>query len=451
VSSIIEFVRRYRVACALAFLVVVVVGPVVATNTAQPQSRIALTAALVEHHSVNVDPYAKELGIDYSVYRGHLRSDKAPGQPIFAIPAYALTRVVGAPSAAAPRVNANLQLWFLTFWSATLPLAALVALLYVECRRFAAAGPALAVALLFGFATMFLPFGANLFAHILAALCAFGAWMLVSRRPLTPRRAAIAGLVAGCGVLMEYEAAIVAAVLVGYVVVRERRQIVPFLAGAVPAMLVLGWYQWRAFGAPWHTPATFYNTKSGYEIPSLHQLWWMFAGARGLWVGAPLAIVGIGTAIWVALAARGALRDAAVFALAVFVPYFILCAGWSGTPGLVDPGPRYLIPALPFLAIPLAARWNRVFVIAVPASVLGAFIALGATWTSELAPLGANLPAAYRYFLAHKEFQPTLWSMGFGTTGSFLYALTVVGAVAVLVAAYRYRTDVRSAVSEPLR
>jgi hypothetical protein len=170
-----------------------------------------------------------------------------------------------------------------------------------------------------------------------------------------------------------------------------------------------------------------------------------------LWIGAPLAIVGIGTAGWVALGAHGALRDAAVVALAVLIPYFVLCSGWSGTPGLVDPGPRYLIPALPFLAAPLAARWHRVFVIAVPASLIGAFIAFGATWTSELAPLGANVLAAYRYFLVRKQFQPTLWSMGFGTTGSLLYALTVAAAVAVLVGAYRYRTDVRSPVPEPLR
>jgi hypothetical protein len=443
--------NAHRVPFALALLVLVLVGPVVAPNSSQPVSRLSLTAALVDHGSVDLGPYRSALGVDFATYRGHLRSDKAPGQPIIAIPAYVLARLVGAESPTHLRVDSNLELWFLTLWSATLPLAMLIGLLYVECCRFARRGAALAVTLLLGFGTMFLPYGANLFAHDLAALFGFGAWLLVNRGPIGPRRAAVAGFLAGVAVMVEYELAIVVVALAAYLLVRDRRRIPQFVAGGIVPAFVLAWYQWRAFGAPWRTPAAFYNLKSGYSVPSPSDLWWMFGGGRGLWVGAPLAIVGIGTAIWVAYAERGPLRDAALVALAVMVPYIVLCAGWSGTRLLEDPGPRYLIPALPFLAVPLAAKWGRVRVVGVPASIWGMLIAASATWSTLLVAKNERLLVVYRYDLQHRVFGQTLWNMAFGVLGTVIYAVTVAGAVAVLVRAYRYRTDVRLPVTEPLR
>jgi hypothetical protein len=445
-----EFVRSHRVPVVLALLVVVVVGPVVAPNSSQPAARIALTAAFVDHRSVDLGPYRDELGVDFATYKGHLRSDKAPGQPLFAIPAYALARLVGAESASQPRVHRNLELWFLTFWSATLPLAFLIALLYVECCRFARRGAALAVALLMVFGTMLLPFGSVLFAHDLAALCGFGAWLLLNRGPVGPRKAAAAGLLAGAAVLMEYELGIVVVALAAYLFVRDRPRIGAFLAGGVAPGLVLAWYQWRAFGAPWRTPAAFYHLRSGYKLPSAHDLWWMFGGGRGLWVGAPIAIVGIGAALWLAAAVRGAVRDDAIVALAIIVPYIVLCAGWSGTPLLVDPGPRYLIPALPFLAVPLVVLWERLRVVAIPAALLGAAVAAGATWMLLVVRRTYNILDVYRYYLSHRMFNPTLWSMAFGRVGTIFYAASVAGVAALIVRVSQHRTDVRPGPREAL-
>jgi hypothetical protein len=440
-SVVTAFVREHRVSLVLALLVIVVVGPIVAPDSSQPASRLALTAALVEHRSVDIGPYKHVLGVDFSTYQGHLRSDKAPGQPLFAIPAYLVARLAGAPSATHRQVHRNLELWIVAFWSAMLPLALLIALLYEECCRFARRGAALAVTLLLVFCTMLLPFGSVVFAHVLAAAFGFGAWLLVNRAPIEPRRAAIAGLLAGCAVLMEYEAAIIVAALAGYLLVRDRRRLAQFAAGGVAPVVVLAWYQWRAFGAPWHTPAAYYNLKSGYKIPSPYDLWWMFGGGRGLWIGAPIAIVGIGAAIWLVSTGRGSLRDYAFVALAVIVPYIVLCAGWSGTPLLVDPGPRYLIPALPFLAVPLAAMWDRVRVVAIVASAFGALVAAGATWLLLVVNRHYFILDVYRGYLNNRWFNPTLWSMGLGAVGTFLY-LASIAAVAVLLAhVYEQQAD----------
>jgi hypothetical protein len=447
-AGIKAWLRRNRVPLVLALLVMVVLGPVVAPMSAQPASRLALTAALTERHTVDIGPYPH--GIDFSTYQGHLRSDKGPGQPLYAVPAYALARIVGAESASHRRIAENLGLWFVTVWSATIPLAVLIALLFAECRRFASRRSALAVVLLFLFTTMLLPFGSVLFAHDLVALLAFGAWQLVNRRPVRPQRVALAGLLASAAVLIEYETAIVVAVLAGYLVVRHRPQIGAFLAGGVAPVVVLAWYQWRAFGAPWRTPAAFYSQRSGYHVPSPYDLWWMFGGGRGLWVGAPIAIVGIGAAIWLAFGARGELRDHAFVALAIFGPYLVLCAGWSGTRGLEQPGPRYLVPALPFLAVPLAALWKRVRVIAIPVSVIGAAVAAGGTWILVDVHHSYNLFEVYRAYFRDRMFNPTLWSMAFGSLGTVLYATSVAAVVGLLVHVVRARTDVRPRESEPL-
>ena len=46
--------------------VIVVLGPFVADVTANGASRAALTAALVEHHSVDISSYGRVLGVDHA-------------------------------------------------------------------------------------------------------------------------------------------------------------------------------------------------------------------------------------------------------------------------------------------------------------------------------------------------------------------------------------------------
>ena len=353
------------------------------------------------------------------------------------------------------RVDSNLGLWFLTLWSATLPLAALVALMYVECCRFARRGVALAVTLLFGVrhdvaAVRRQPVRAR--PRCAARVRRLAAGRTAGRR--RARRAVAAGFLAGAAVVVEYELAIVVVALAVYLLVRDRRRLLPFAAGGVLPAVVLAGYQWRAFGAPWRTPAAFYNLKSGYEAPSPADLWWMFGGGRGLWLGAPIAIVGIGTAAWLAYSARGPLRDSAIVALAVMIPYLAALRGLVRARRLLDDsGPRYLIPALPFLAVPLAAEWDRVRVVGVPASILGVLVAVDGDVVG--AARAQRRAAALRVPL-----QPPAPACSARRSGTWRSA----AAGTILYAPYRrgravacafgpppsgHRTDVRSPVPEP--
>jgi hypothetical protein len=64
---------------------------------------------------------------------------------------------------------------------------------------------------------------------------------------------------------------------------------------------------------------------------------------------------------------------------------------------------------------------------------------------------GFDILEVDRYYLRNRIFNPTLWSMAFGTFGAVLYAASVVAALALFVRVCRDRTDVRSGGSEPVR
>src|SRR3989442_8139294 len=172
-----------RLAVLLAVALLIVLGPFVGPDTAQPASRYVLTANLAEHGSVDLGPYRPRLGVDRAFYRGHLRSDKAPGQPILAVPVYVVGRALGADSAVHAHETGDLGLWWVTLWSATVPFVVLVALMFLAAERFARRNVALTVALLVGVSTMMLPHAVNLYGHDLAALLGFGASLLLEYDP----------------------------------------------------------------------------------------------------------------------------------------------------------------------------------------------------------------------------------------------------------------------------
>jgi hypothetical protein len=424
------FWRRNRIDCALVVLVLAVVAPIVAENNAQPASRLDLTASLVEHHSVDITGYP--LGVDYSVYHG-FRSDKAPGQPILATPVYALAKIAGAESAAHRRQSRDLTLWWVTLWSATIPFALLLVLMRRTAAR-CAPDCALVATVALGFCTLLAPYAINLYGHMLAALFAFGAWSLLSRPGGDARRLFLVGLLAGLAVFVEYEAAVVALVLLVYAGLRYRGRVGWYVLGAVPGLLALVSYQWIAFGAPWHTPqASYVGNLNGHRanglrfpLPHIGELLWN--PSRSLLIASPLVLVAVGCAAVAARQAVGDIRAHAWVALGVFIGYVLVVASSDATTMGEHPGPRFLVVAIAFLVVPLAAMWNRVRAFALIASAWGAFVMAMATFSSLLLGEGESLLHAYFARIAHHSFSPTLWSMSLGDLGVVLYFVTIVAA-----------------------
>jgi hypothetical protein len=437
----IGFWRRNRIDCALVLLVLAVFGPLVAANNAQPASRIDLTAALVEHHTIDITGYPR--GVDYARYQGRPRSDKGPGQPLLAVPFYAAERVVGAESASQLRQNRDLTLWWVTLWTATIPFAALLVMIRRTSARFVALGSALVITLGLGFGTVMTPYAANLYGHILAATFAFGAWLALERARESHLRLALAGLLAGAAVLVEYQVVIIAAVLLAAAFALQRGRAWWFALGALPPAFVLAFYQWRAFGAPWRTPYAYFAGSGngapevGYAFPTLHSVAAELTGGRGLLLLSPLALVGVVAAMVAARSASKEVRMHAWIAVAVSASYILLVVTWKGTRSLEVPGPRYLIPMVPFFAVPLSVVWGRWKAAIVTTAVWGAVVQLVATFSGVL--IGQNEPIvhAYRLRLSGHHFLPTTWSISMGDAGVVMYLLTVALAMWFVISSER--------------
>jgi hypothetical protein len=163
---------------------------------------------------------------------------------------------------------------------------------------------------------------------------------------------------------MNYETALATAAVGVYVALRGSRALIRYLAGTLPAAILLGAYDWAAFGAPWHLSYRYIdnflsgqqqNGFFGIAHPHLVQSFEVFAGPGGLLVASPvLVLAGIG----LVLVGREYPAEAAVCGAVGLLFVFLNC-GYFLPYGGVSPGPRFLIPALPFLALGLGPAFRR--------------------------------------------------------------------------------------------
>ena len=180
------------------------------------------------------------------------------------------------------------------------------------------------------------------------------------------------------------------------------------------------------------------QTHGGYTWPKLAWLFDSTLGNRGLLLMCPIVLVGVFASAAVALK-RPEYRREGVVALVVFVLYLALVSGWSGTPLLEDPGPRYMIAAFPFVAVPLALCWRRVRLIAICAALWGGWLMIAAATTDELVGIGESPIRQYSQDVSHHQFLPTVWSLELGPSGAWIYAASVVLVSWWLVRTYRRR------------
>ncbi len=392
-------------ACACAF---VVQSP----GWAQT-SYMALSKALT-NGTAQIDPWHWETH-DIAWHDGHYYSVKPPGLVIATLPLYAGLKAVGGerlahdarvrgesgggvPWASRTMPTANYgfsreraakareaivdtapMTWALGLFGVLLPSLALLALVSRMTNR-VAPGTGTAAALTLGAATMILPFSTLYFSHLLSALLGFGAFALCWREregPSRPLLLAIAGLLAGLAIVCEYPLAIVAIVVGVYAVARDAgagwlRRSAAYGAGLAAGVAPLLAYQWWAFGSPLHTSyvgAVAKTGRSGHDVLGLNDdgvfgitaprfgdaLSLLFSG-RGLLTLAPVLVMAIAGVVVMYRAGR---RAEAGTIGAVALAYLVYNAGYWLPMGGGSPGPRFLIPILPFLAIGLGPAWRR--------------------------------------------------------------------------------------------
>ncbi|WP_428269591.1 hypothetical protein [Haliangium sp.] len=363
-------------------------------------SRFDLVRSIVELRTSKIDAYYRNTG-DLSCRgpdgrcrrpnpaRGkHAYCDKAPGVSWLAVPAYTAVYIArgGEPRR---RQTSGVAAHISTVWAIALPSAIAVAMLYLLLAVFGLsvywrAGFALA----YGLATLAFPYATVLYGHqLMAALVVIALSLLVRQRhlgtgPPRPLLLAAAGALLGYAVVVEYPAALAVVPVCIYATVFVRpwqRLGYLFLGMAVPG-LALAAYHWSVFGSPLALPYDFSTQPhrgQGFFMGLALVPDWGVVGQilvsdyRGLFYSAPwlvLAVPGL-----VVLFRRARFRAEAGVCLAVVLLFLWLNASLVDWQGGWAMGPRYLVPAIPFLAIgaagvallPVRRMWQKLAATAV--------------------------------------------------------------------------------------
>lgn len=419
----------------LFLFVLAVVGPLIHTYADQQASRVALTAAIWDNHSVQLDGLEHTIGQDAAFREGHFYSDKAPLQPVVGVPFYAMYRAIGGEPASVLRIDYNLNLWWQTFWLAAIPLALLAVVLARFGERIGSE-VALPAALALTFGTILLPFGGLLFGHTLAALFIAGAVFLVTGAVPSPAALAGAGALAGAAVATEYPVALAVIVIAVVVLWQAKGKTIWFLLGGLPFAAFLAWYHNLAFGSPLSHPYrfnvfhgivesenSFFSEFSGPHVDNLVRI--LFSG-RGFLIASPIVILGIGGLIRQILRDTGFQRRLAILSLSMFTAMLLVPLFWGNPWGGASPGPRYLTAALPVLVVGVVAAWGwrplvTRYVVAV--SVLTMVLA---TLTDPLILPGEQGGIGTWIGLATKgRFADTVFTMAMGSWGWIVHGALV--------------------------
>jgi hypothetical protein len=364
----------------LALVAFVALSPV--NHASDPDaSRLCLSRAMV-HGRLTISPCIGD-SVDWSHYDGRIYSDKAPGMSVISIPFVEAVRLRSPDRWVS---SGDLRVWavhVLTTGVAYLLLAAAVGRV-AEGLAQGCGGFALVA---FALGTLVGPLAESGFGHVPAAALAFWAFLLVGRG-----RPGYAGCVAGLAISVDYPAAAVAAILAFYTTLAGRRALVRYLAGMLPALVLLGAYDWAAFGSPFHLSYDYLGNPGAAEgqssgllgvgLPVEHAVHEVFIGDRGLLVASPILVAALAGIV---LVGRRYGPEALVCAVVAAVFIAANCSYYLPYGG-TSPGPRFLTPMLPFLALglgPAFARWRVPTTLLATASV-AATTALTLTWASAM-------------------------------------------------------------------
>jgi hypothetical protein len=350
-------------------------------------SRYDLVRAIVEQGTTRIDSYHQNTG-DAALYQGHWYSDKSPGSALLGVPAYALLMVVGG---GVPAEVAGVQA--LAFVESGVATVILVLLLIRFLGPLVGESWATVVGLAYGLGSMAFPFATMFFGHATSTAGLFAAFYFLHRHKLRPGRwgPVIAGFLAGWAVLVEIPVVLGVAALAIYAAFLGRDVVARFVLGGIPLALLLVAYNWLTFGSPLSIGYQFSPTFQGQNEqglisivwPQLNTTWDLLVGPRGLLRLSPwFALAPLGL---VALRRRDA-RFEVLLAAVICAAFLTYNSGALNPFGGWTPGPRYLMPALPFAAV-LVAFVPRLFrFVAAPLMIVSAAVYAVATTTMPNAP-----------------------------------------------------------------
>ncbi len=384
---------------------------------------------------------------------GHVYSAKGPLMDLWAAPWYLALHAAGAvppnrnAGAAYPAAMVGVPLraiWQMGLWAVVLPSILLLLLVRRTVERIEP-GLGTACAAILGLGTLLFPFSTLLFAHALAALLLFASFAVLFRGGSGLWRVGAAGVLAGLSVSTDIPLAVPAAVLGVYAATRSPhvRRLVGFGAGGIAGLAPLLLFDQWAFGSPFHLPysgppsqgATGGWAQEGFfglALPHPRMAVELLLSQRGLFVLTPVTAAGV---VGIVLLWRRNLRAEAALIGAMSIAVLAWNSGrlhYDYALGGWVPGPRFLIPLLPFLCFALAPVLRRA---PLTVGVLAA-VSIGAMTVATAAePLLSN-DDTHLWFARvwHGNFAATVLSLG-GVGHGWLAILPFFAAVLVAVGA----------------
>jgi hypothetical protein len=390
-------------------------------------SRLDMVVAVVEDSTFRIDDYVENT-VDYARIGDHYYSDKAPGAAFLGIPVHAVlkgfldlpivdslirrltnnevlkaTLRAGGTGLLEHKIRFAIAQVVLTFVVSALPTALMGALMYRLLAQFdARPWPRILVVVGYGLFTPAFAYAGAFYGHQLSAACLFTTFYLVfvrpdvATKPLPARLLLAAGFLLGYSVITEYPSMLVVGILFLYTWhrLRDRRRIVwVIFTGAVMAA---GWmtYNTAVFGSPFELGYSYSELwveqhHTGFMSltwPHWEAIWGItFDPFRGLFVLSPLMLLAApGFVLWYRSGEhRAEFWVALSSGLAMFVFNSSSIMWWGG----FAVGPRYLLPMLPFMALPILfvfREWGNRTWIRTVALALFAW-SLVATWGLTLA------------------------------------------------------------------
>jgi len=394
-------------------------------------SRMDMIVAVVENGTFQIDPYVQNT-VDFAKVGDHFYSDKPPGAGLLGIPVYAVLRLpLNSPfiSPLVTRLSANpafqatlnasgtgisedkvriaISQVAITYLVATLPTLFLALLLYRFLRKIQIqSGVSLFTVLAYGLLTPAFAYANNFYSHQLSAALLFAAFYLSFNRQKIGQvgKLLLTGLLIGYAVISEYQVVLIAGVLFLYTFYQlfryDRWQKIGWVL--LTGLLVMaGWmiYNTLIFGGPFNISYAYsadWTVQHGtgfmsLTYPHLEALWGMtFSLFRGLFVLSPVLLLAFpGLVFWwrnKAFRAELAVVISIILAMGLFNSSSVMW--WGG----FSIGPRYFLPAIPFMVLPLGFFLNQYSkkIWAVILAVVLAALSLVNTWGMTLA--GQSFP-----------------------------------------------------------
>ena len=370
---------RACIAGAALFVCVLSLGLIFTRPTPESydaQIMFQVTQSVVDHGNfvVHHDPYG--MNTPYSVWGIGMSALMAP-------PYWVAERLHRDPGVFVMGVNA------------VVVAATAVAVFALSLATRATALQSLAAATVTIFGTLLLPYVATAFSEPTVGLAiALGLIGVQTNRPV------VAGGAAGLALLMRVDSALLVVPVLGvatwFAGGRSWQSAVRFGIGLTPAVVITAAYNTLRFGAPWRTGYYFaaFNHPLGAGLYGL-----LLSPAAGLFIYVPLLALAL-IGLFLAMRRLPLLASAALALLAlrvlVYATWFAWSAYWAW-------GPRYLVPAMPALAIGLLEvfrRWSALHVevkavVALVVAVSGLVQFVGATVAYEHAVMFSALLQAH--------------------------------------------------------